>query len=166
MAGRSPHRFGNGVLQIQHGFLGELGRGDGVRRILSLTGVHGHVAASLLAEMQDVQGSACFENRETKFRYSRCIRHGGVQAPVLRRRENVLWKSRGKVEGQRMGYYLRKEYHNQYVLLGMWEENCWLFCDEKERLVSTVNNVEELLDLDMEPKAEYGGRARIRPRRK
>ena len=36
-----------------------------VSRSLSLTGVHGHVAAALLAEMQDVRGSACFENSET-----------------------------------------------------------------------------------------------------
>ena len=33
-----------------------------VSRILSQIGVHGHVAATLPAEMQDVQGSACFEN--------------------------------------------------------------------------------------------------------
>ena len=45
-----------------------------VSRILSLTGVHGHVAEALLAEMQDVLGSACFENCETTFRCSRCIR--------------------------------------------------------------------------------------------
>ena len=39
-----------------------------VSKILSFTGVHGHVATALLAEMQDVRGSACFENRETEFR--------------------------------------------------------------------------------------------------
>ena len=41
-----------------------------VSRTLALTGVHGHVAAALLAEMQDVQGSAC-------------ISQGGMEAPVL-----------------------------------------------------------------------------------
>ena len=34
-------------------------------------------------KMQDVRGSASFENCETEFRYSRCIRQGGVEALVL-----------------------------------------------------------------------------------
>ena len=57
-----------------------------VSKILSLIGTHGHVVAALLAEMQDLKGSACFENCETEFRYSKCIRQGGVEAPVLWRR--------------------------------------------------------------------------------
>ena len=32
-----------------------------VSRMLILTGIHGHLTAALLAEMQDVRGSACFE---------------------------------------------------------------------------------------------------------
>ena len=44
---------------------------------------HGHRTAALLAEMQDVRGSASFENSVTGLRYSRCIRQGGVEAPVL-----------------------------------------------------------------------------------
>ena len=36
-----------------------------VSKILTLTGVPGHLAAALLAEMQDVRGSACCENYET-----------------------------------------------------------------------------------------------------
>ena len=58
-----------------------------VPRILTLTGVHGHVAATLLAEMQDVQGSS-------EFRYSTCVRQGGVEVPVLwgRVAKYVLWK--------------------------------------------------------------------------
>ena len=42
--------------------------------ILSLIGVHGPVMAALLAAMKDVTGSACIENCETTFRYSKCIR--------------------------------------------------------------------------------------------
>ena len=53
-----------------------------VSRILTMTGVHGHLTAALLAEMQYVRGWACFENSETEFRYSRCIRQGGVEAPL------------------------------------------------------------------------------------
>ena len=39
-----------------------------VSKILTLIGTHDHVVAALLAEMQDVKGSACFENCETEFR--------------------------------------------------------------------------------------------------
>ena len=48
------------------------------------------------------------------------------------------------------------EYDNQYVLRGMmWADSYWLFCDNKERLVSIVNDIiEELLDLDLESKPE------------
>ena len=53
-----------------------------VSKILTLTGVHGHLTAALLAEMQNVRGSASFENSETEFRYTRCIRQGVVKAPV------------------------------------------------------------------------------------
>ena len=41
-----------------------------ISKILTLTGVHGHVTP-LLAEMQDVRRFACFENSDTVFRYSR-----------------------------------------------------------------------------------------------
>ena len=35
----------------------------------------------------------------------------------------------------------------------MWAGNYWLLCDSKERLVCMVNDlIEELLDLDTEPK--------------
>ena len=110
--------IGARVPQTQHGLRGELGRENGVERaetsvvsrIQSLTGVHGHVAAALLVEMQDVQGSACFENCETEFRYSRCIRQGRVEAPVLwgARGQIRVKESRGKVEGQRMETSLRR----------------------------------------------------------
>ena len=78
-----------------------------VPRILCSTGVHGHVAAALLAEMQDVQGSACFENCETEFRHSRCIRQGRCCVVGTRGQIRVM-ESRGKVEGQRLGTYLRR----------------------------------------------------------
>ena len=52
-----------------------------VSKLLSLIGTH--VVAALLAEMQDMKGSACFENCEIEFRYAKCIRQGGVEAPVL-----------------------------------------------------------------------------------
>ena len=44
---------------------------------------------------QDVRGSARFESCETEFRYSRCVRQGGVEAPVLwgRIAKYVLWKA-------------------------------------------------------------------------
>ena len=39
-----------------------------ISKILTLTGVHGHLTTALLAEMQDVRGSASIENCETEFR--------------------------------------------------------------------------------------------------
>ena len=54
-----------------------------VSKILTLSGVHGHLTAAMLAEMQDVRGSASFEKSETEFRYSRCIRQGSVEAPSV-----------------------------------------------------------------------------------
>ena len=121
-------------------------------RIPSLTGAHGHVAA-LLAEMQDVQGSACFENCDTEFGGSRCIRQGGVEAPVLwgRVAKYVPWKPEEKWKARFGG-----ENDNEYVLQGMvWADYCWLLCDNKEGLVSRVNEIiAELLDLGMEPKLE------------
>ena len=45
---------------------------------------------------------------------------------------------------------------NECVLRGMmWADNCWLFSDKREGLIFRVNDtIEELLDLDMEPKPE------------
>ena len=37
----------------------------------------------------------------------------------------------------------------------MWADNYWLFCHKREILVHMVNDIiEELLNLDMEPKQE------------
>ena len=37
----------------------------------------------------------------------------------------------------------------------MWADNYWLFSDNREELICMVNDIiEELLDLDMEPKPE------------
>ena len=62
--------------------------------ILTLTGVHGHQTAALLAEMRDFRGSASFANCQIEFRYSRYIRQGCVEAFVLwgRIAKYVLWK--------------------------------------------------------------------------
>ena len=45
---------------------------------------------------------------------------------------------------------------DEYLFRGMtWADNYWLFSDDKEKLVCMVNDiVEELPDLDMEPKLE------------
>ena len=69
-----------------------------VSKIVTLTRVHGHLTVALLAEIQDVRGSASFQNIETDFSCSRCIRQGGVEAPVLwgRVAKYVLWKAEEK----------------------------------------------------------------------
>ena len=96
--------------------------------------LHGHVAA-LLAEMQDVKGSACFENCETEFRYSKCIRQGGVEAPVLWGRvvKYVSWKAEEKWKARDWGLSFGGKSDNEYVLRGMmWADNYWLFCHDRE----------------------------------
>ena len=74
-----------------------------VSKILTLSGVHGHVAAALLAEMQDIRASACFENCETGFRYLRWMRQGacGGSGAMETCGQIRVVESRGKVEGQR-----------------------------------------------------------------
>ena len=58
------------------------------------------------------------------------------------------------MEGQGLGLAFGGEEHDEYLLSGMvWADNYWLFSDDKEKLVCMVNDIiEELLDLDMEPK--------------
>ena len=129
-----------------------------VSKIVTLTGVHGHLTAALLADMQDVQGSACFENSETEFRYSGCIRQGGVEVLVLwgRVAKYVLWKAEEKWKANGWELPFGGQQNNEDVVRGMmWADNHWLFCDNREKLMCMVNDIiEELLDLDMEPKPE------------
>ena len=37
----------------------------------------------------------------------------------------------------------------------MWADNYWLFCDNKERLVSMVNDVIEDLDMELKSKSQW-----------
>ena len=140
-----------------------------VSKILTLTGVHGHLTAALLAGMQDVRGSASFENCATEFRYSRCVRQGGVEAPVLWERiaEYVLWKAEEKWRAKGWGLSFGRQHDNEHTLRGMmWADNYWLFSHSREELVCMVNDIiEELLDLDMEPKLDsLWGQARTNTR--
>ena len=41
-----------------------------VSRLLTHMETHAHVVATLLEEVKDLRGSACFENCETEFRFS------------------------------------------------------------------------------------------------
>ena len=65
------------------------------------------MVAALLAEM-DVRCSLCFENCETELRHSKCIRQGGVEAPVLwgRMAKYVSWKAeeQWKTTGWRVAF--------------------------------------------------------------
>ena len=95
------------------------------------------MTAALLAEMQDVRGSACVENSETEFRYLRCIRHGGVEAPVLwgRVAKWVLWRAEEKWKANGWGLLFGGQHDNEYVLRGMmWADNYRLFCDKKREI--------------------------------
>ena len=53
-------------------------------RIPTKTQIHGHVVAAILEGMRE---EASFENCEAEFRYSWCIRQGGVEVLVLWRED-------------------------------------------------------------------------------
>ena len=166
MAGGQADRHAARIVQIQHGLNGKLGCEDGIRRDQAIS----DIADSHLDECPwppdgcsagrdaGCSGSACFENSETEFRYSRCSRQGDVEAPVLRGRvaKHVRWKAEEKWKAEGRGSPFSGQHDNEHVLRGMmWADNDLLFCDNRERLVCMVNDIiEELLDLDMEPKLE------------
>ena len=109
--------------------------------------------------MQDVRGSASFENSETEFRYSRCIRQGGVEAPVLwgRVAKYVLWKAEEKWNAEGWGLSFGEEHDSEYTLRGMmWADNYWMFSDNREKLICMVNDIIESLT--------FGGQARTNTR--
>ena len=81
-----------------------------VSGILTLTGVHGHLTAALLAEMQDFRGSANFENCGTEFWCSRCIRQGGLEASCVVGTHRLIHglESRTEVASQRLAIIFRR----------------------------------------------------------
>ena len=110
----------------------------------TLTGLHGHLTAALLAEMQDVRGSAGFENCGTDFRYCCCIRQGGVEAPALwgRVAKQVLWTAEEKWRAEGWGLSFGGQHDNEYTLRGMMRANkYWLFSDSREKLICMVNDL-------------------------
>ena len=72
-----------------------------VADILEWTRVYGQIVAALMEEMSRVRGSACFENCETEFWYSKCVRQGRVEALVLW--ETCLYIASVEGEGQEVG---------------------------------------------------------------
>ena len=130
---------------------GQLGHENAVRRGKALSGVEDPLSHGCpwtrgggLAEMLDVQGSACFENRETEFRSSRCIREGGVDAPVLwcRLVNYVYVKLRNKGRLEEWGLPFGGKYDNEFMLRSMmWADTHWLFSDSKDKLVYMVNDI-------------------------
>ena len=70
--------------------------------------------------------------------------------------KHVLWKAEEKRRSRGWGLSFRRQTDNVYTLRSlMWADNYWLFCHDREILVHLVNDIiEELLDLDMEPKPE------------
>ena len=86
------------------------------------------------------------------------VSKGGVEAQVLwgRVAKYVQWKAEEKRKANGWRLPFGGQHDNEYVLPGMmWAGNYWLFFDNKERLICMVNDIiEELRDLDMEPKPE------------
>ena len=118
--------------------------------------VHGHVVAAFSFFVKDVRTAVCFENWETKFPYSRCIRQGSVETPVLWEKvaEYLLWNA--EENGRpRVGIWFGRQGDDEYRLSSMMRtDNSWLFSDDGEKKSMLRDNVEELIDLDMELKPE------------
>ena len=83
------------------------------------------------------------------------------------------------MESERLGVILQHD--SEYTFRSMmWDDNYWIFSDNREKFICMVDDIiEELLDLDMEPKREslwwtsthkhedmrtlcVGGRAKVR----
>ena len=91
---------------------------------LDIHRTHQHLVARRLEEMKDVSGSACFENCDMMFRYSRCMRRGSVEAPVLwsKLRRTYCGKQKGSGEPKDEGLLFGSE----NLFSGMlWADNYW-----------------------------------------
>ena len=147
MAGLLSGRMDARVLQVPDWVSCWSGLQDGTRRGQTLGGV---------------SRTHC----ETEFRHPRCIHQCGVEAPVLwgRIAKYVLWKveERWKIKG--CCAMFGGEGDDEYLFIGlMWADHCWLFSEDTEKLMWMVTDIiEELLDLDMEPKLEYEHTERLR----
>ena len=66
-------------------------------------------------------------------------------------------ESRKEVEGQGMGCHVRVKNMRNVDSRGlMWMDSCCIFSDDMDKLTWMVNDlIEELMDLDMEPKPEW-----------
>ena len=104
-----------------------------VSKILTRTGVHGHLTAALLAEMQDV----------------RALRTARLNFGILGASAKEVWrllccggalpntcfgKRRKKWRAQGWGFSFGGQHDNEYTLRGMmWADNYWLFSDNREK---------------------------------
>ena len=129
-----------------------------VSKILTLTGVHGRLTAALLAE---IEMSVAPQSLRTVRQNSGTL---GASAKEVRRHlcsgdalpnmcSGELRKS-GEPKAGRLSF--GGQHGNEYTLRSMmWVDNYWMFSDNREKLICMVNDiVEELLDLDVEPKPE------------
>ena len=112
--------------------------------------------AALLAEMEEVGCPRTLRelrdgvpSLKVSPRRRRGSSVGRVAKYALRKAE-----TKGKVTGWRVAF--GGEGDDEYLLSGvMSADNYWLLSDDKEKLTWTVNDIiEDLLNLDMEPKQE------------
>ena len=108
-----------------------------VSKILTLTGVHGHLTAALLVEMQDVRGSASFETSG---------RNSGILGASAKEGWRHLYcgdalpnmccgqlKKNGRPKAG--GYPSVGEHDSEHTFRAMmWADNCWIFSDNREKI--------------------------------
>ena len=79
-------------------------------------------------------------------------------APVLcgKVAKHAVWKAVRKWKAKGWRVMFDGEGYDEYRFSGMmWPENDWIFSDVKKKLTWMANDIiEELMNLDMEPKAE------------
>ena len=81
-----------------------------VSKTHTLTGVHRHVAAALLAEMRDVKGSAFSRIARGSFATRGASARAGWRPSIVEATGQIcIVERRGKVEGMRVGTCFRRE---------------------------------------------------------
>ena len=93
-----------------------------------------------LREMAVVEGEANFENVESTFPFTKCIRHGSVDAPKLslQMEMQMLWNVDQNWKAKHMGVHLESEHWgSRQVCSFTWADSSWSLSQRKKRECTT-----------------------------
>ena len=128
--------MGTRFLQLLDGVCGKLGCEDGARCGQALRGVlnsnpDGDTrtrCGSSFEGKKDVRGCACFENCETEFRYSKCIREEGwrLQCVIAKSGQIRFVESLEERKARRWDFAFGGDGDDEYLFRGMmWAKSLW-----------------------------------------